>query len=62
MAPNKFATSSGSKKNELGYVHVLKKKKNPSKSLVREPSVLPQQGVHGKRCTIFRANGLFIHS
>ena len=36
--------------------------KKPSKSLVREsPSVFPQQGSYGERCSVSTANGLFIH-
>ena len=34
----------------------------PSKSLVKEPPPLfPQQGPYGERCSVSRANGLFIH-
>jgi len=40
----------------------VKIKKTPSKSPVREPpSMFPRQVLCGERCSVPRANGLFIH-
>jgi hypothetical protein len=57
MAPIlKFATSSGSKKKEPSYAY-KKNLKVPGKGAT---SVFPQQGLYGERCSISRANGLFV--
>ena len=37
------------------------KKKIPQSPQQGAPSMFPQQGLYGERCTISRANGLFIH-